>query len=737
MRPMQRVLGLVVTLALAGSGLVMTAVHAQADTAAYPDQLTMTKIAGYSTGATPNADGGIAEIVQYNSDNRSFYVVNGSTTPASLEIVALPSTGYGSTPLALTKSASVDIEALLAANVPGFTYGDLTSVAVDTAKDRIYATVQESTFNAAGLIVALSYDGGFLTSYPAGVQPDMVAVAPGGRYVVSADEGEPRDGVAANDPAGTVTVVDTDTNAVTHVGFADTSKIDDAAHIRGVERDSATNLMIARDKSAAVTDFEPEYVTIVGTKAYVTLQENNAIATVDLAPAALVSVDGLGAKDVSAAGKEADLLRDASVDIDNYLAKMLYMPDGVASYSTGGKTYLFTANEGDVAEYIDNSILANEIAPYLTDAAAQTFWAGVTTNAGDVAADMSDLSVPYFYGARSFSVWDAADLSQVYDSGSDFEKITAERLPSYFNISNDKYKASDFDKRSGKKGPEPENVEVGRVGDKTFAFVGLERIGGVMTYDITDPTKPTFVNYVNTREFVSSLGGDNSPEGLDFIPAQQSPTGKALLLASFEVGGTVAVYEIGADPRVTAKVSLSVANTTYGQPATVRVAVSTDGSPVAGQVEVLVDGTKVATAILSSGLATVKLPKSLSAGAHRVEARYLGDDFTSAATGSVKLAVAKAKTSTKLSLAWSIIKKSNKVKATVTVKVLGRSDTAVGKATFLRNGKVVAVGTVKKGKVVVKVPAGPSKGIVKIKVVFWGSTNFAPSTSRTVRLRVV
>lgn len=736
MRQFQRVCGLVLAFAVVGSGLATIATPAHADSASYPDKLTVTKIAGYSTGATPNADGGIAEIVQYNSDNHSFYVVNGSTTPASLEIVSLPSSGYGTTPLALTKSASVNIEALLAAKVPGFTYGDLTSVAIDTTKDRVYAAIQEAAFDKAGLIVALDYDGGFLTSYAAGVQPDMVTVAPGGRYVISADEGEPRDGVVANDPAGTVTVVDTDANTVSHVGFADTSKIDDVAHIRGVERDPSTNLMVARTKAAAVTDFEPEYVTVQGSRAYVTLQENNAIATVDLPSASLVSVKGLGAKDVRTAGNEADLLRDGKIDIDNYAAKMLYMPDGISSYSVGGKTYLFTANEGDVAEYIDNSVTVDQIAPYLTDADAKTFWAGVTSNPGDVAADISDLSVPYFYGARSFSVWNT-EGTQVFDSGSDIEKITAERLPSYFNISNDKYKTSDFDKRSGKKGPEPENVEIGTIGDKTFAFVGLERIGGVVTYDVTDPTKPSFVSYINTREFVSSLGGDNSPEGLDFIPAQQSPTGKALLLASFEVGGTVAVYEIGADPRASAQVALATTGAGYGHASSVSVQVSARGSAAAGQVQVLVDGTETATATLVSGQATVTLSKTLPAGRHQIEARYLGDSFTLTAKASAKLVIAKAKTRTKLSLAWSIIKKSNKVKASVKVTVPGLPNTAAGKVNFLRNGKVVATARLKKGAAVARIPAGTRRGKVKIQAVYTGSTNFASSRSATITLRVV
>lgn len=723
---------------VAGIGLPLTAVTPASATPVDADKFTLTKIAGYSTGAAPNADGGIAEIVGYNADNSSFYVVNGSTTPACLEVVPLPKSGYGATALDLAKSTSIDVQALLATKVPGFTYGDLTSVAIDTVKDRVYVAVQEADFARAGVVLALDYDGGFIRSYQAGVQPDMVTVSEDGRYVLSADEGEPRDGVIANDPPGTVTIIDTTANTTAQVGFADTTKIDDAAHIRGVERDPATDLMLARDKSAAVTDFEPEYITIQGNLAYVTLQENNAVATVSIANPALVAVHGLGSKNVSRAGNEADLLRDGEIDIDNYPAKMLYQPDGIASYRSGGKSYLFTANEGDVSEFIDNSLTVDKIAPYLTNKIAKAFWSSVADNPGDVAADMSDLSAPYFFGARSFSVWDASDLSQVYDSGSDFERITAERLPGYFNISNDKYKTSDSDKRSGKKGPEPENVVVGTIGARSYAFVGLERIGGVMAYDVTDPTKPTFASYVNTREFVSSLGGDNSPEGLDFVPASQSPTGKALLLASFEVGGTVAVYEIGADPKVAASMQLRVGRMAFGgTPSQVQATVTGAGKAATGTVAFTVDGRVLATVSLRDGVAIAKLPAGLNAGKVKIAAKYSGDEQTEATAASTVLTVSKATTKTTVKLAKSKVKRLKQVLATVVVSVNGGAKVVPsGSIWITRNGRVVATGKLHKGRTTIKIPAGVRSGTYRISARYLGSSNLVSSSSGIRRLKV-
>lgn len=146
-------------------------------------------------------------------------------------------------------------------------------------------------------------------------------------------------------------------------------------------------------------------------------------------------------------------------------------------------------------------------------------------------------------------------LTLVFDSGNDFEELTANYLPEYFNISNDD---NEVDSRSPKKGPEPESVVVGEVNGKAHAFVGLERIGGIMVYDITDPANATYVNYINTRDFsevpdqigegVEHLTGDVAPEGMYFISAEVSPSKTPILLSAFEVSGTVAAYSAGEVP---------------------------------------------------------------------------------------------------------------------------------------------------------------------------------------------
>lgn len=171
----------------------------------------------------------------------------------------------------------------------------------------------------------------------------------------------------------------------------------------------------------------------------------------------------------------------------------------------------------------------------------------------EVVTDMGDDAI-YVLGGRSFAIWDAATMELVFDSGSDFEKITAQVLPDGFNWSNDD---NLLDKRSSKKGPEPEGIEIGIINERIYAFVGLERVGGVMTYDITEPEVATFANYLNTRDFTQKIAGDVGPEGLHFIPSASlgSPTreqsaSKPLLLVGNEVSGTVSVLEFDVEALV-------------------------------------------------------------------------------------------------------------------------------------------------------------------------------------------
>lgn len=518
------------------------------------DTLQISKIAGYAVGTT-NKDGGVAEIVRFNRDNGKFYLVNGATNPPSIDIVPLTVDGT------LTKEKSIDVKAL--AETGGFQFGDLTSLDINPATGTIAAAVQEAAYDKNGRILLLDYEGNFLQSYETGVQPDMVKYTSDGRYILTADEGEPREEGA--DPEGSVTIVDTQEGKVTRVKFDDPSVIDDLVHIRGAS-DAKGKITGSGDKSDALHDLEPEYIALSADEltAYVSLQENNAVAVIDIPSGKVTGVHGLGFKDLNDPRNALDLVNDGVIKLENVPFYGMYMPDGIASYTAEGQTYLLTANEGDVTEWPgrENGSKISKLSNLNPNSAAALFLQGKEAVYGktEVAGDMGNDGI-YLYGGRSFSVWNADDLTQVYDSGSDFERITGERFPDHFNVSNSKVEKDD---RSAKKGPEPEYVAVGQVGSKTFAFIGLERIGGVMTYEITDPEHPVFVNYINTRDFAAGLNTDSGPEGLEFIPASDSPTGRPLLLVANEVGGTVAVLELKVTKVTLDKTALSL---TAGGPA--------------------------------------------------------------------------------------------------------------------------------------------------------------------------
>ncbi|MFF2483127.1 choice-of-anchor I family protein [Paenibacillus sp. NPDC058071] len=521
------------------------------------DTLAITKIGGYSVGST-NADGGVAEIVKFNKDNGKFYLVNGSANPPTLDIVSLGN-GKGD----LQKEKSVFVRDLAETN-GSFTFGDLTSVDVNTATKRIYVAVQENDRKKAGKILALDYSGNLVTEYAAGVQPDMIKSTPDGRYVMTADEAEPNNGV--DDPPGSVTIVDTQLGTSVQVYFDDESVISDNVHIRGAV-DPADGMIKGKGtKADAYYDLEPEYIALSADykKAYVSLQENNAIATIDIASKKVLSVDGLGFKDFNAAANALDVREDGAVLLENVPFKGVYMPDGIATHQINGKTYLFTANEGDATEWPNrvNISTIGKLKGQLDPASeAYAFLNGKDQyNAVEVLADMGNDGI-YMLGGRSFSIWDTDTMEQVYDSGNDFETITGQRLPAFFNASHSKVAIDD---RSTKKGPEPEDIKTGEVGNHVFAFVGLERVGGIMTYDVTDPASPAFVNYTNTREFLNSQGKvnldtDTGPEGLEFISAADSPTGLPLLLVAFEVGGKVAVYQLETTKVTLDRTALSLA----------------------------------------------------------------------------------------------------------------------------------------------------------------------------------
>ena len=490
----------------------------------------------YNSGAM-SADGGSLEIVQYNAKNGFAYAVSG--VKGKLIAVDLNASLSGDKAAELG-GTEYDIKSLVSAD--GFTYGDMTSVSVSPDGGTLAVAIQAEDYTANGIVALFTCgaDGSLTLSgtVPVGVQPDMVTFTPDGKYILTANEGEPRLGYTAEgavDPKGSVTVIDAATLAAKTVDFTAFDSADARQTL------VAEGIVLKKDTLPSV-DLEPEYIACDNDTAYITCQEANAIAVLDIAKGEFTGVYSVGFEDYS----------QVPIDLGNndktYAPhtyddlKGIRMPDAVSLYQVNGTTYLITANEGDSRTWpVDTETDVNEIKSK-TSPNGKTFEKKVTWfDASQY--DGLESGVDYLFGGRSFSVLRVTEsgLEEVYDSGSDFEAITAKHFPDNFNCSNDNIVLED---RSGKKGPEPEGTAVGTVNGRTYAFIALERVGGVMIYDVTDPAKATFVNYINSREFAADIQGDVSPEGLCFVPAAASRTGKPLLLAACEVSGTLAVYEL-------------------------------------------------------------------------------------------------------------------------------------------------------------------------------------------------
>jgi hypothetical protein len=260
----------------------------------------------------------------------------------------------------------------------------------------------------------------------------------------------------------------------------------------------------------------------------------------------IVNVPGLDASD-----------RDNAINIAQWPVFGMYEPDAIDAFEVGHQQYLITANEGDARDWPGLSEEAR-VSSLSLDATAFPNGAtlkangnlgrlNVTKTLGDTDGD-GDFDQLYTLGGRSFSIW-TPQGTQVFDSGADFERVIAAREPAFFNVSNDD---RTFDSRSDNKGPEPEAVRIGTIGKRTYAFIGLERQGGIMVYDVSNPTAPVFIDYVNNRDFTvdpatAAAAKDLGPEGVIFIDAKDSPTHSPLLVVANEVSGTVTLYSVTAE----------------------------------------------------------------------------------------------------------------------------------------------------------------------------------------------
>lgn len=581
--------------------------------AATPDSIALSLIGRYSAGAF---DVSAAEIPAFDPVTERAFVVNAQLGAVDVLDMADPE--------APVKIQSIDATAIAAGAV-------VNSVAVQGGIIALAIEAANKTDNGYVGFYRTS-DLALISHISVGALPDMLVFTPDGSKILVANEGEPSDDYQI-DPEGSISIIDlTNIEApiVTTADFRAFNGQEAALREQGVR--------IYGPRASAAQDLEPEYIAVSadGSTAWATLQENNALAKIDIASATVTDILPLGFKDHGASGKGLDTSDDGIIQIQPMAGvRGLYLPDAIAAYEVGGETYLVTANEGDarawgedndaywagdaskgfveefrvkhlvhidgfgrragddlppqLGDLADGALLNPEIFGYCgavagdpatcrddevlgrlnitwtqgyrTDALGQPVMFN-TSGVEDPTGDRLMYDALYSYGARSFSIWNAQG-ELVWDSGDQIEQFLAsdecmlgtdKSIPcaEYFNSGHDEGSAKDS--RSDAKGPEPEGLTIGQLGDKTFIFVGLERMGGILVYDITDPAAPLFVDYLNTREdwvteepdTVLSTVGDLGPEGLAFVSAEDSPSGKPLLIVGYEVSGTTAVYEINA-----------------------------------------------------------------------------------------------------------------------------------------------------------------------------------------------
>lgn len=451
---------------------------------------------------------GAAEISAYDETTKKLFTINNNGIN-QIDVIDL------SDPTNPKKLTSIDLSPYNGASNSVSTFDGKLAVALESTIDK----------QANGKVVVFkTSDYSLIQEISVGALPDMVTFSPDGKYIISANEGEPSDDYS-KDPNGSISIIDVNNNySVTTLDFSGYSS--------QLNILTAGGFRIGKLDANFAADVEPEYITISSDSktAWVTLQENNGVAKVDLASKTISKIFPLGYKDYNKAENAIDVSdKDDAVVFNTWKVKGLFMPDAIASYVVNGTNYFITANEGDAREYGDyadvkrlKDLTLDPIAfpdAFALQAEAKLGRLNIISTMG--LNSISKYEELFAFGGRSFSIWNGDSGSLVFDSKNDTDK-----------------RSVDFgtydDKRSDDKGAEPESVVVAKMGDKNILFVGLERTDTVMIYDITNPAAPQHLQSIKT--------GD-APEGLLYIPASKSPTNRSLIVVSSEGDGTVKIFQ--------------------------------------------------------------------------------------------------------------------------------------------------------------------------------------------------
>ena len=461
--------------------------------------------------STINVGGeGASEISAYDEKSKKLFIVNVESKEISVYNISDITNPIKETSIVLSSGAP-------------------NSVAV--SKGKLAVAVEADVKQNPGHILVYDTESlALLSSYEVGALPDMVTFSPNGQYIVSANEGEPNDDYT-DDPEGTISIIEVANGNVVTLNFDD--------FIGSENSLKANGFRVFGPNATLSQDVEPEYVAISSNSVYawVTLQENNGIAKVNLETKQIEAIYPLGFKDYNHPENAMDLSdKDGKKELNNWPVYGIYQPDAIEYLKVNGIEYVITANEGDSRDYsgfseevrVGDLVLDETAFPLSFDYLNKTKLGRLktTTTLGDTDGD-GDYDEIYSYGARSFTIW-TGNGQMVYDSGNEISRKTLELTPERFNNNDD---------RSDDKGAEPESVEILTLkGNKHILFVGLERNNQILVYDISNPVSPVFLD-------ILSSPADQGPEGLLAVPAQNSPSGKDLLIVSNEVSGTVSIYQ--------------------------------------------------------------------------------------------------------------------------------------------------------------------------------------------------
>ena len=455
-------------------------------------------------------DVGAAEISTFDPKTNRLFVVNNSGTnkidvldfsnpAAPLLIHSISVAPFGG----LVNSLDVE-DGMLAAAIESVVKTDPGKVVIFRTSD--YAVIKQVTVGAL---------------------PDMITYTPDGKFILAANEGEPNADYSV-DPLGTVSLISVKDNyAVTTLDFSSFAGMQNSLTAKG--------LRIFGPGASFAQDIEPEYITVADDSrtAWVTLQENNAIAKIDLRNKLITDIFPLGFKNYNLlqnAIDPSDRPRQTPpvISFNPWPVYGMYQPDGIAVLMDKNMPYLFTANEGDARDYdafgeevtvgelfLNGASFANPASLQMEQNLGRLTVTNTLGNGGN-----EDYEALYSFGARSFSVFNGLTGALVYDSKNELEKKA---------VAAGLYD----DGRSDNKGVEPEGITLGVVNKRTLAFIGMERADAVAIYDVTNPVTPKFLQILQT--------GD-APEGVLFISEKDSPTKRSLLLVSSEGDGVIRVY---------------------------------------------------------------------------------------------------------------------------------------------------------------------------------------------------